>query len=55
MGTPAKLLVAIAMPETTEGTNERRIVEKLFTDYKLTYYLEEQLDKLEKDVEAAIH
>ena len=55
MSNPAKLLVAIAAPETTERAKEREIVKKLFADYHLTYYLEEQLDKLEHDIEAAIH
>ena len=55
MDNPAKLLVAIATPETAERAKERKVVEGLFADYRLTYYLEEQLDKLAHDVEAAIH
>jgi len=55
MGRPAKLLVAIATPETPERVKERETVEKLFTDYHLTYYVEEELDKLAYDVETALH
>ena len=55
MREPTKLLIAIAMPDSAERRQQREIAERLFADYNLTSYREEQLNELAHYVEIAVH
>ncbi len=55
MQEPAKLLIAIAAPESAESRKQRETLERLFADYNVTSYREEQLDELAEYVKTAAH
>jgi len=55
MAQPATLLIALAAPDTPERRSIRDTAEKLFHEYALNTYREEQIEKLEEYVEAVLY